>query len=151
MTRKFTPKKSITDLHIGQRIRFLRKKKGYSLQELGSELALTHQQIQKYENGANRIFASRLYEISKIFDTHISYFFESLPDTIKERTMEQLDDIDVDSFQENLPANYEPMFEEDKELTKIISLFSRIHDPEKKKVAVEFLRTLVRMENNRDN
>jgi transcriptional regulator with XRE-family HTH domain len=53
-----------------------------SQEKLGDALALTFQQVQKYERGANRVGASRLYEISQILDVPVSFFFEEMsPET----------------------------------------------------------------------
>lgn len=55
---------------------------GMSQEALGNALGLTFQQVQKYEKGANRIGASRLYHISKILDVNISFFFEDMADNL---------------------------------------------------------------------
>ena len=47
--------------------------------KLGNALNLSFQQVQKYENGTNRIGSSRLYQLSKVLDVPISYFFDDLP------------------------------------------------------------------------
>jgi transcriptional regulator with XRE-family HTH domain len=52
---------------------------GMSQEKLGELLGLTFQQVQKYEKGANRIGASRLYEISHILGVPVSYFFDDVP------------------------------------------------------------------------
>jgi transcriptional regulator with XRE-family HTH domain len=49
---------------------------GMSQERLGELLGLTFQQIQKYEKGSNRIGASRLFDIAKVLDVSIQYFFE---------------------------------------------------------------------------
>jgi transcriptional regulator with XRE-family HTH domain len=67
------------DIHVGQRVRLRRTLLGLSQERLGAAVGLTFQQIQKYERGANRIGASRLYEFSKILDVPVSYFFEEMP------------------------------------------------------------------------
>jgi transcriptional regulator with XRE-family HTH domain len=54
------------DAHVGSRLRMRRTLLGLSQQKLGEKLSLTFQQIQKYERGANRIGASRLFELSRI-------------------------------------------------------------------------------------
>ena len=51
---------------------------GLSQEKLGDALGLTFQQVQKYERGANRVGSSRLYEISRILDVPISFFFEEM-------------------------------------------------------------------------
>jgi transcriptional regulator with XRE-family HTH domain len=54
---------------------------GMSQEKLGEEIGLTFQQIQKYEKGSNRISASRLYQISRILNVPVQYFFEDVPDS----------------------------------------------------------------------
>ena len=63
------------DMHVGKRVRLRRTLLGMSQEQLGAELNVTFQQVQKYERGANRISASRLWDISQILDVPISYFF----------------------------------------------------------------------------
>ena len=66
------------DVHVGQRVRQRRTLLGLSQEKLGEAVGLTFQQIQKYERGANRIGASRLYEFSQILDIPVAYFFEDM-------------------------------------------------------------------------
>ncbi|MFC7380026.1 helix-turn-helix domain-containing protein [Brevundimonas sp. GCM10030266] len=66
------------DRHVGRRVQAKRVELGYSQGELGQALGLTFQQIQKYEKGANRIAASRLWAIAAVFKVEIGYFFEGL-------------------------------------------------------------------------
>ncbi len=68
----------VVDIHVGQRMRLRRTMLGISQEKLGATLALTFQQVQKYERGANRISASRLHEISKILKVPVAFFFEDL-------------------------------------------------------------------------
>ena len=69
------------DLHVGKRLRLRRTLLGLSHEQLGSELNITFQQVQKYERGANRISASRLWDMSQILDVPISYFFDDMSET----------------------------------------------------------------------
>ena len=66
------------DLHVGKRIRLRRTLLGMSQEQLGSELNITFQQVQKYERGANRVSASRLWDVSQILDAPINYFFDDM-------------------------------------------------------------------------
>lgn len=68
------------DVHVGARIKLRRKTIGMPQAELATHLGLTFQQVQKYERGANRVSASKLYEIAKKLGTDIAYFFDGLPD-----------------------------------------------------------------------
>ncbi|ODR99901.1 Cro/Cl family transcriptional regulator [Methyloceanibacter methanicus] len=67
------------DVHVGSRVRLRRMLLGMSQERLGNSMGLTFQQVQKYEKGANRIGASRLYHISKILDVPVGFFFEEAP------------------------------------------------------------------------
>ena len=66
------------DLHVGKRVRLRRTLLGLSQEQLGAELNITFQQVQKYERGANRISASRLWDMSQILDVPVSYFFDDM-------------------------------------------------------------------------
>jgi transcriptional regulator with XRE-family HTH domain len=68
------------DLHVGGRVRMRRRLRGVSQEKLADSLGLTFQQVQKYERGANRISASKLYEIAAALQTPVAYFFEGLAD-----------------------------------------------------------------------
>ena len=66
------------DSYVGQRLRHRRWLVGMTQQQLASAVGVKFQQIQKYESGANRISASRLYDLSNALDVDISYFFDGL-------------------------------------------------------------------------
>ena len=66
------------DVHIGERLRLLRTLRGFSQERLGLSLGITFQQVQKYERGANRIGASRLYHMSRVLGVGVPYFFEGM-------------------------------------------------------------------------
>jgi len=68
------------DVHVGGRVRLRRMLLGFSQEKLGDALGLTFQQVQKYERGANRIGASRLFDLSRVLDVPVSYFYDELPD-----------------------------------------------------------------------
>ena len=68
------------DNYVGGRIRERRVELGLSQSSVADQLDLTFQQIQKYERGYNRVSASRLYDLSKILNVDIEYFFEGFRD-----------------------------------------------------------------------
>ncbi|MEP3246025.1 MAG: helix-turn-helix transcriptional regulator [Sneathiella sp.] len=69
------------DIYVGKRLRMRRTLRGMSQAELGQALGLTFQQIQKYEQGSNRIGSSRLYDLAQILETPITYFFDDIINT----------------------------------------------------------------------
>lgn len=68
------------DKIIGNRIHEQRIAQGLSRQQLADKIGVTHQQLQKYEKGTNRISAGRLAAISKALNKTVSYFFEGIDD-----------------------------------------------------------------------
>jgi transcriptional regulator with XRE-family HTH domain len=68
------------DIHVGKRIRARRKEVRVSQERLAEQLGLTFQQVQKYEKGANRVSASKLYEIARALQASIEYFYRGLAD-----------------------------------------------------------------------
>ena len=67
------------DRHVGLRIRLRRKELGISQEKLAECIGLTFQQVQKYERAANRVSASKLWEMARALNTSIGYFYEGLP------------------------------------------------------------------------
>ncbi len=70
---------SPVDVHVGARLRQRRTLLGMSQTTLGEAIGLAFQQVQKYERGANRISASRLFALSQVFDMPVEYFFDDMP------------------------------------------------------------------------
>ncbi len=66
------------DVHVGRRIRHRRWLVGMTQQQLAQHVGIKFQQVQKYETGANRVSASRLWDISETLEVPISFFFEGL-------------------------------------------------------------------------
>lgn len=64
------------DTHVGKRVRQLRWLRKVTQTQLADQVGIKFQQIQKYETGANRISASRLWEIAETLGVEVSYFFE---------------------------------------------------------------------------
>ncbi len=73
--------KNPVDLHIGQRVRHRRWLLGMTQQQLAQSVGIRFQQIQKYESGANRVSASRLWDLAQALDIPVSFFFEGLLDS----------------------------------------------------------------------
>ena len=66
------------DIHVGSRVRLRRTLLGMSQEKLGNAIGLTFQQVQKYERGANRIGASRLFDLSRVLDVPVAFFFDEM-------------------------------------------------------------------------
>jgi len=74
---------STIDAVVSGRLAQLRKAAGLTQEKLGDAVGITFQQIQKYERGANRISAGRLFEIARVLDVSVDRFFEGIPATAK--------------------------------------------------------------------
>ena len=116
------------DVHVGQRVRARRKMMGYSQTQLGKELGVTFQQVQKYERGMNRIGSSRLFRIAGALDVPISYFFEGA-DAHVEGELQVGEMIDTEAF----------LREETQDLVKA---YYRISDPRVRKKVLGLARLL---------
>ena len=82
MSEPVESRPSPVDIHVGGRIRLRRTLLGMSQERLGDALGLTFQQVQKYERGVNRVGASRLFDLSRILDVPISFFYDNMPDSV---------------------------------------------------------------------
>ena len=76
------------DDHVGERIRERRTMMGLTQENLANALQISYQQVQKYETGANRVSAGRLYEMAMRLEIDVSYFFEGLEPTSQREPME---------------------------------------------------------------
>jgi transcriptional regulator with XRE-family HTH domain len=73
------------DLHLGRRLRRRRRLLGLTQQQLAIQVGIRFQQIQKYECGANRISAARLWQLSEALETPISYFYDGLAEAMERK------------------------------------------------------------------
>ena len=71
------------DLHLGRRLRRRRRLLGLTQQQLAMQVGIRFQQIQKYECGANRISAARLWELAEALETPVNYFYDGLAEAME--------------------------------------------------------------------
>lgn len=120
--RRKSDKPNPIDVHVGMRVRLRRTLLGMSQEKLGDALGLTFQQVQKYERGANRIGASRLYDLSRVLDVPVSFFF----DDIKAETAEA---VEAEGGGRDLPnGGYEPDPMMRRETLELVRAYYRIPD-----------------------
>lgn len=119
------------DRHVGSRVRMRRVLVGMSQEKLGEALALTFQQVQKYEKGTNRIGASRLQQISRILGVPIEYFFEGAPQAPDRQAS--------NGFQEVGDTSYVADFLATNEGVQLNKAFVRIKDPKLRRKVVELV------------
>jgi transcriptional regulator with XRE-family HTH domain len=81
MPEKITESATPVDIHVGKMIRAIRKAKGISQEKLAAAMGVSFQQVQKYENGANRISASKMFAAGAFLEVPPAAFFEGLEGT----------------------------------------------------------------------
>ena len=123
------------DKHVGQRLRARRTELSLSQTAVGEGLGITFQQLQKNEWGINRVGASRLYKLSQILDVPIGYFFEELPDNIRDEM-----DAAINSDDSGMPAV------DDAEILKVVRTYYRVEDPKLRSALLELCKYLGRSE-----
>jgi transcriptional regulator with XRE-family HTH domain len=113
---------------------------GMSQEKLAQALGLTFQQVQKYERGTNRVGSSRLYELSKILDVPIQYFFDEMPAEIAATAR-----TGNGGFAE-AAADYEPDTLAKRETLELVRAYYRIKSPRVRKKVFDLAKTLGRGE-----
>jgi len=126
------------DIHVGNRVRMRRMLIGMSQEKLGGQLGLTFQQIQKYEKGANRISASRLYQMSQILGVPVQFFFEDLPQKTRDENAAGLGEASGDH-------NAIMDFLASSEGLQLNRFFASISDPAVRHSIVDLVRALARV------
>ena len=128
---------SSVDAHVGSRVRLRRMLIGMSQEKLGENLGLTFQQVQKYEKGANRIGASRLYDISSILGVPVSYFFDDLSvEQGARRANGQSSSVGVEA------GPYMMEFLSSAEGFQLVRAFTKITDPRVRKRMLDLVKSL---------
>lgn len=132
-----TGKPNPVDVHVGSRVRLRRTLLGLSQEKLGDALGLTFQQVQKYERGANRIGASRLFDLSRVLDVPVSFFFDDMSVDATER--KPAVEIDIDEMSQS-GFDVDPMAR--RETLELVRAYYRIKDPLVRKRVFELAKAL---------
>jgi transcriptional regulator with XRE-family HTH domain len=132
-----TGKPNPVDVHVGSRVRLRRTLLGLSQEKLGDALGLTFQQVQKYERGANRIGASRLFDLSRVLDVPVSFFFDDMSPDMP--TKKPSADIDLDEVSQS-GFDVDPMAR--RETLELVRAYYRIKDPLVRKRVFELAKAL---------
>ncbi len=121
------------DVYVGGRVRMRRMLVGMSQEKLGESLGLTFQQVQKYEKGANRIGASRLYQIAHVLGVPVEFFYDGI----------QVEgQFENEGMAEGEPANFDLDMLSTSEGIQLNSAFFAIRDPKVRKRVLELVKAL---------
>jgi transcriptional regulator with XRE-family HTH domain len=118
-------------------VRLRRTLLGFSQEKLGAASGVTFQQIQKYERGANRIGASRLYAFSRVLDVPVAFFFEDMPRKISGKggkPVPGLAERSQEAFSTDLLAKRETL--------ELVRAYHRIKDPKVRKRLYKLVKRL---------
>ncbi len=114
------------DVHVGARLRARRTLLGLSQMALGDALGLSFQQLQKYEGGHNRLSASRLYDVSKLLDVDIGYFFDEMDRATKSESPAHLSLKKPKRSPRKPPKSEDPLHK--RETLELVRAYYRITD-----------------------
>ncbi|MBB3262953.1 transcriptional regulator with XRE-family HTH domain [Azospirillum sp. OGB3] len=111
-----------------------------SQEKLGEAIGLTFQQVQKYERGANRIGASRLFDLSRVLDVPVSFFFDDMPAEAAAAPVD--DDEGGGAAFEERSGGYEPDPMAKRETLELVRAYYRINDPSVRKRLFELTKAV---------
>lgn len=125
------------DMHVGARLRQRRTLLGMSQERLADSLGITFQQVQKYERGANRVGSSRLFDVARVLDVPVAYFFEEMSAGVASKTPSRLRGL---SESRSEPFELDPMAK--RETLELVRAYYRITDPVVRKRVFELTKSL---------
>ena len=132
------------DVHVGQRVRQRRTLLGMSQEKLAEAIGLTFQQVQKYERGANRVGSSRLFDLARVLDVPISYFFEDMEANVAAKSPSRLMGVSEAKLQ---PYSAEPDPLAKRETLELVRAYYKIGEPRVRKRIFELTKALARSAN----
>jgi transcriptional regulator with XRE-family HTH domain len=126
-------------MHVGARLRQRRTLLGLSQERLADSLGITFQQVQKYERGTNRVGSSRLFDVARVLDVPVSYFFEDMSAGVAAKTPSR-----IRGLGESRPESFEldPMAK--RETLELVRAYYKISDPAVRKRVFELTKSLGR-------
>ncbi len=128
---------SPVDVHAGARLRVRRTLRGMTQRSLGDAIGLTFQQVQKYECGKDRMTSSRLYDLARVLDVPVQYFFDDMPDAVAASSP---------TIKKRGRAKKPPSYESDpmarRETLQLVRAYYKIREPEIRKHLFDMTKTL---------
>ncbi len=139
------------DVHVGSRIRLRRTLLGLSQEKLAALLGLTFQQVQKYERGMNRVGASRLWDIGKVLEVPIGFFYEDMDKTVASqspRTFSINNDNNLMLAEDTEEFNSDPMLRQ--ETIELVKAYYKIPNRKAAKYLFDLIVTMSKSVYNND-
>jgi len=129
------------DVHVGQRIRQRRTLLGMSQEKLAEAIGLTFQQVQKYERGGNRVSSSRLFDLTRVLDVPISYFFEEMGAGVADKSPSRLMGVPASKLQKAAPE-LDPLAK--RETLELVRAYYKITEPRVRKRVFELTKAVAK-------
>ena len=124
------------DVHVGARLRLRRTLLGMTQTSLGDAIGLTFQQVQKYERGVNRIGSSRLYDLARVLDVPVNFFFDEMPKEIASKTGA------ASSGPPEGAEAFDPDIVSKRETLELVRAYYKIENPQVRKRLFEMVKAL---------
>ena len=128
------------DVHVGMRLRLRRNLVGFSQEQLGNASGLTFQQIQKYERGANRMGASRLFQFARLLNVTVSWFFDEMPAALTDKNPQELSDNQQTAL-EGAPSGDQQILQR-RETLELIRAYYRITDTHQRRKVYDLVKSM---------
>ena len=124
------PMENNIDVHLGKRLRRRRRLLGLTQQQLAGACGVRFQQIQKYECGANRISAARLWQLAEALETPISYFYDGLAEAMERKEQVGANGGEMFSRKETLDLIQAYYQLDERPRRRLLDLAKSLHDGE---------------------
>jgi len=118
------------DLHLGRRLRRRRRLLGLTQQQLAIQVGIRFQQIQKYECGANRISAARLWQLAEALETPVNYFYDGMNEVVQRREAANSNGGEVFSRKETMDLIQAYYLLGERPRRRLLDLAKSLHDAE---------------------
>ncbi len=124
------------DVHVGTRLRLRRTLLGMTQTGLGQAIGLTFQQVQKYERGVNRIGSSRLYDLARVLDVPVNFFFDEMPKDVASKSNA------ASSGPPEGAEAFDPDIVSKRETLELVRAYYKIDSPQVRKRLFELVKAL---------
>ncbi len=124
------------DVHVGSRVHLRRRLLDMTQEGLGEAIGVSFQQVQKYERGSNRIGASRLFDLARVLDVPIRFFFDDMSEDVAARSPGQSNG----TARETVDVGLDPMAV--RETLDLVPAYYKIHDASVRKRILNLIRAL---------
>jgi transcriptional regulator with XRE-family HTH domain len=128
------------DVHVGQRVKLRRTLMGMTQGKLGESIGLTFQQVQKYERGANRVSASKLWQLGNVLDVPVAFFFEDMPQSVRD----SFPGYEGETAESDIPEEHLTLHR--RQSLELVRTFSRLQAQVLRKRVIDMVRAIAESE-----